>query len=240
MLKRAVKQAFRAVGIEISRYRPSAADLLERMLKRYRVEAVFDIGANTGQSGEHFRFIGYAGEMVSFEPIEHLFVQLRAKAASDPRWRCERVALGKAAGRAVMHVSGGHAGASSLLDLTENVSRNAPDQRVVRDEVVDVATLDDMLAKHYPQGERCFLKIDVQGYEKAVLEGGLRGLQRVVGLKIELSLVENYKGEVLLADMLPFLYDLGFRLVGFENGWSNARSGELYQVDAILFRTEVL
>lgn len=240
MFKRAVKQAFRAVGVEVARYRPSAADLLERMLKLYRVNAVFDIGANIGQSGEYFRFIGYAGKIVSFEPIEYLFLQLRAKAASDLQWHCENVALGKAAGRADIHVSGGHAGASSLLEMAENVILNAPDQRVVAKEAIEVVTLDDMLAKHYPEGDRCFLKIDVQGCEKAVLEGGLRSLDRVVGLKIELSLVENYKGETLLVDMLPFLYGLGFRAVSFENGWSSARTGELYQADCILFRTNAL
>jgi FkbM family methyltransferase len=240
MLKRAVKQAFRAVGLDVARYRPSAADLIERMLRLYRVDAVFDIGANTGQSGAYFRLNGYAGQIVSFEPVEHLFVQLQARAASDPQWHCEKVALGKFAGKAYINVSGGHAGASSLLESTENVTLNAPDQRAVRKEAVEVVTLDDMLAKHYPRGERCFLKIDVQGYEKAVLEGGLQSLNRVVGLKIELSLVENYKGETLLADMLPFLYGLGFRPVSFENGWSNPRTGELYQLDCILFRTDVL
>jgi hypothetical protein len=77
----------------------------------------------------------------------------------------------------------------------------------------------------------------MQGFEKNVLDGGLDRLDRVIGMKLELSLVENYEGEPLLNDMLPFLCDLGFRLVSFENGWGNANTGELYQVDCIVFKT---
>lgn len=239
MWKRAVKRALRSLGVELTRYTPSA-DVLERMLTIHGVDIVFDIGANTGQSGEYFRSIGYSRKIVSFEPVEHLFLQLQARAASDPHWRVENLALGKTAGEAKINVSGGHAGASSILELTENVSLNAPDQRVVGKERVKVTTLDAMLAKHYPQGDRCFLKIDVQGYEKRVLEGGLGGIDRVVGLKIELSLVENYRGETLLGDMLAFLYGLGFRAVSFENGWGNATTGELYQVDCTLFKPKAV
>jgi hypothetical protein len=78
----------------------------------------------------------------------------------------------------------------------------------------------------------------VQGYEKKVLEGGLRSIDRIVGLKMEMSLVKNYQGESLLLEMLPFVYSLGFRLVHFENNWSNDVSRELYQVDGVFFRTD--
>ncbi len=209
------------------------------MLTLYGVDTIFDIGAHAGQSGDHFRSLGFKGKIVSFEPIRYLFDKLEAKAHRDPLWDVENVALGLNAGKAEINVSGGHGGASSLLEMTDNVIDNAPDQKVSRKEQVEVVTLSSMLAKHYPCGDRCFLKIDVQGYEKYVLEGGLDSLDRVIGMKVELSLVENYKGELLLNDMLPFLHELGFRSVSFENGWRNTNSGELYQVDYIVFRTEV-
>jgi len=238
MLAHIVRRAFRSVGLEIGRYTASTGNVLERMMRRYGVDMVFDIGASTGQSGEYFRSIGFSQNIVSFEPVRHLFLQLQARAASDPRWLAENAALGRTMASAEMNVSGGHGGASSLLEMTDNVRLNAPDQRVIAKERVSVTTLDAMLAKHYPAGDRCFLKIDVQGYEKPVLEGGLGGIQRVVGMKMETSLVENYKGETLLVDMLPFVYGLGFRLVGLENGWGSERTGELYQVDCIFFRAD--
>lgn len=237
MIKHNIKRALKSAGLEIRRYRLSSADLLEKLLRAYAVDTILDIGANTGQSGLLFRELGFAGKIVSFEPVGHLFARLENTAEADASWHVERCALGRAAGVAEIHVSGGHAGASSILEMTDNVRIHAPDQRVIGKETVPVTTLEDALGRHYPAGRRCFLKLDVQGYEKSVLDGGLDALSRVVGMKIEMSLVENYKGETLLFEMLPFLNRLGFRPVSFENGWANPESHELYQVDCILFRT---
>jgi response regulator RpfG family c-di-GMP phosphodiesterase len=71
-----------------------------------------------------------------------------------------------------------------------------------------------------------------------VIEGIGSELHRVIGLKVEMSLVENYRGEVLMVDMLSRLKNMGFHLVEFENGWSNEKTGEMYQVDGVLFRTD--
>lgn len=225
---------FRSVGVDVRR-RTRAVDV-EGVLRDRRIELVLDVGANTGQSGRSFRRMGYSGKIVSFEPVADLFRQLRARAARDPSWEVEHYALGEAEGQRVIHISGGHAGASSILEMTDNVRFNAADQRVVRDEEVTVTTLANVMKRHYPDGERCFLKVDVQGYEKSVLLGGLDVLGRVSAMKIEMSLVQNYHGEALLGEMLHFIYGLGFRAAAFEAGWSNARTGELYQVDCLFLR----
>ena len=180
--------------------------------------------------------MGFRGKIVSFEPVAHLYAQLSARAQRDPLWHAEALALGPAEGHRIIYVSGGHSGASSLLEMTDNVASNAPDQRVVHPEEVRTTTLDKMLYMHTRPESRCFLKVDVQGSEKGVLEGGLELLDRVIGMKIEMSLVENYTGETLLGEMLPFLYELGFKAAGFEDGWRNPDTGELYQVDCLLFR----
>lgn len=237
MLKRAIKKTLRSAGWDIQRYRPSSAAVLERLIRDYAVDTIFDVGANIGQSAESFRLMGYTKKIISFEPVSHLSAQLERKAAADPLWEVERLALSPVPGPVEIHVSGGHAGASSVLEMTDNVKTHAPDQQVVGKERAETATLSAMLEKHYPRGDRCFLKLDVQGYEKNVLDSGLDALHRVIGIKIEMSLVENYVGEMLMFEMLPFLYHLGFKPVSIENGWANPQTGELYQIDCILFRT---
>ena len=57
-------------------------------------------------------------------------------------------------------------------------------------------------------------------------------------MRIELALVRSYEGAPLMADMLPYLAGLGFRLCGIEEAWSNRATQEVYEVDAVLFRTE--
>src|SRR5688500_11538030 len=79
-------------GLEIHRRTPSAPS--RRFLEQYGVDTIFDVGANIGQSALHYRAIGFEHKIVSFEPVAHLFAQLRAQAAHDPLWEVENVALG--------------------------------------------------------------------------------------------------------------------------------------------------
>jgi hypothetical protein len=70
-----------------------------------------------------------------------------------------------------------------------------------------------------------------------VLAGARNSLDRIVGMRIEMSIVKSYEGEPLMCEMLPFLGELGFRLCSVENAWSNEKTQELYQIDGVLFRT---
>ncbi len=225
-------------GLEVRRKQVREKTKLETLLAQYRVDMVFDIGANVGQYGPWFRWIGFDKTIVSFEPISHLFQQLSHNAKSDSKWLVEKLAVGEKEGVCMINVTGGHGGASSLLPMMEHVVKNAPDQAVIRQEEIAMTTVERMMKKYYPEGDRLFLKIDAQGYEKKVIEGIGSELQRVIGLKLEMSLAENYYGELLLLDMLPLLENMGFRLVEFENGWSNENTGEMYQVDGVFFRTD--
>lgn len=234
-LRSPIRNALRLVGLDVHRYNPQPRPCL---LDLYGVETIFDIGANVGMSAEAFRASGFRHTIVSFEPIRALYVELERRARSDPLWHTEQLALGSQSGYADIHVTGGHALASSLLEMTDNFVVHWSDHRVVRSERVQVSTIDEVINKHYPGGDRLFLKIDVQGYERRVLDGARTSLPRIVGMKLELSLVENYRGESLLMDMLPLIYSLGFRAVAIEKAWANESTRELVQVDVTCFRTE--
>ncbi len=82
------------------------------------------------------------------------------------------------------------------------------------------------------------MKIDAQGYERKILESANRELDRVVGMRIEVSLVQSYQSEPLICDMLPFLYGLGFKLCGVEEAWSNRNTQEVFQIDAMMMRAD--
>jgi FkbM family methyltransferase len=239
-LKKAIQALLGNFGLEVRRKQVREKTKLEILLAQYQVDMVFDIGANIGQCAPWFRWIGFDKTIVSFEPISHLFQQLSEQAKSDPQWLVEQVALGEKDGVGVINVSGGHGGASSILAMTDHVVKHAPDQAVIRQEQIAMTTVEAMMKKYYPEGDRLFLKIDAQGYEKKVIEGIGSELPRVIGLKLEMSLVENYRGELLMTDMLPYLKTMGFQLVEFENGWSNENTGEMYQVDGVFFRTDRL
>jgi len=58
----------RRAGIEIARYRPLAARRME-LLRANRIGTVIDVGANTGGYGSELRAFGYAGQIISLEPL---------------------------------------------------------------------------------------------------------------------------------------------------------------------------
>ncbi len=239
-LKQTVQRAFHIFGLDLKWYVAQPPHALSTLLKLYQVDVIFDIGANVGMSGQYLRNIGFGGKIISFEPIADLFGQLHQKAANDPLWFCENIALGASEGQQEIHVSGGGGGASSFLIMTGEMDERAPELGIVRREVVTVSTLESVMNKYYPRGDRLFLKLDAQGYERQILEGGRDALARVVGMRIEMSIVRTYEKEPLIYEMMPYLYDLGFELCGIEEAWSNPSTQEVYQVDAMLFRTRGL
>ena len=239
-LKRALKRGGQLMGLDVRWYVQRPEHELSTLLDLYKVDIVFDIGANIGNSGEYLRSIGFKKRIVSFEPVSELYRRLEQKAWKDPLWSCEHAAIGDVVGESEINVSGGGGSASSFLEMTDNIETNAPSLLYVGKEKVEMKTIDSVIDRYYPEGNRIFLKLDVQGYEKKVLEGARNSLHRVVGMKIEMSLVENYEDEPLIQDMLSYLYALGFRLSGIEAAWSNQSTQEIYQVDALMFRPDRL
>lgn len=233
-----IRRGFNLIGLDVRRHLPRPPHRLHTLLELYGVETVFDLGANAGVSGQYFRNVGFRGKIVSCEPVSRYYKELESKAAGDSAWLCENVAVGEREGELEINVTGGGGGASSFLQITPAVTERQPEFAVISKERVKVTTLDALARKHYPSGDRLFLKLDVQGYERNVLEGGPETLARVVGLRVELSVLKCYEGEPLMCDMLPFLDGLGFKLCGIETAWSDERTQEVFQLDGIFCRPE--
>src|SRR5579863_5225118 len=165
-VKRTIWSGMRQVGFDVRRAGPGRFPDLADFLAARQVDLVLDVGANIGQFGKALRSRGYRGEMISFEPVNAVYRQLKATADRDGNWQTHNMALGAAAGRAALNVSRSTV-FSSILDQSPDTSRMEPDSAVIRQEEVTVARLDDLVE---PSGDRIvFLKIDTQGYERLVL-----------------------------------------------------------------------
>ena len=96
--------------------------------------------------------------------------------------------------------------------------------------------MDDALANvHVPPAS--LLKIDVQGFEMAVLEGCKERLREFSYLYIECSFVELYKGQALANEVIDYLSDHHYLLQGVYNT-SYDRNGKAIQADFLFGRTE--
>lgn len=225
----ALKDALRLVGYDIVRYP------LLRHLREHHVAVVFDVGANAGQYGRALRRLGYRGRLVSFEPHGDAFAQLQAAAAGDPGWTAVNAALGERAGEATLHRSG-LSPSSSLLPMLARHEEAVPETRYVSTETVAVHRLDDVFDDHVRPGEAVFLKIDTQGYERAVLDGATEALPRIAGIQLELSVVPLYEGSALLPELVDRLLRAGFGLMAVDPGFRDPVTQELLQVDGLFFR----
>ena len=207
-----------------------------RLLTTYGINAVLDIGANTGQYAQQLRELGYRGRILSFEPLSSAFAELsRTHARMPDNWEITQLALGDRAGRAVLNVAA-NSYSSSILRMLPTHRISAPDSTFIGHEDVAIDTLDSIIESRVNSSEKLFVKSDTQGYEAKVLAGASRHLNRILGIQVEMSLVPLYEGERLLAEMIRYLAERGFTLMSLEPGFVSPTTGQLLQTDGVFFR----
>ncbi|WP_248341927.1 FkbM family methyltransferase [Anaeromyxobacter paludicola] len=234
-----LRRAVRRTGLDVVRFHRRSHPLARRMqlLADRRIDLVLDVGANAGQYGQELRLYGYRGRLVSYEPLSAPYRKLARAAAGDPGWETAQLALGDAPGQATLHVAGNSA-SSSLLDMLPLHLESAPEAAYVGTEEVRVSTLSEELPRRRRPGERVYLKLDAQGFERRILAGAGAALQELAGVQLEASLTPLYAGEALFPELLALLDRAGFEPWSIEPGHSHPASGRLLQVDAIFFRRE--
>jgi FkbM family methyltransferase len=175
-------------------------------LEDRKIDVVLDIGANVGQFGRSLRNKGYRGKIVSFEPLGSEFEILAAEAKADRNWEAHNFALGSASGSATINVSANSV-FSSILNVNSVATEFDSGAAVKRTETIKMRTLDEI----FPTlaGE-VLLKIDTQGYEKQVLEGGRQMLPKVKGILLELPIIRIYKGTWQFHEAAEFMASIGF------------------------------
>jgi FkbM family methyltransferase len=206
-------------------------------LHQHGVDTVIDIGANTGQFGHLLRRSGFTGRIHSVEPLQSAFTELQAGTARDPRWTVERAAVSDEPGTVTMNVSGNSV-SSSVLPMLERHTSAAPQAQYVATEDVPATTVDDIVTRAHLRPESTLLKVDVQGYEKAVLDGAAKTLGSFAAVRTEMSLVALYDGQPLLAEIVEYLGGHGFDLWSVEPGFVEPGTRRLLQLDGVFFRRE--
>ena len=237
-----LRLGLRRVGIELARY-PETDPMFRvvRLLAHFRIDCVVDVGANSGGFASTIRSLGYSGRIVSLEPLSGPFEVLAARAAKDPAWEALRVAAGDEDCEVEINIAGNAAASSSVLPMLEAHASAAPESRYVGTEVVRQRRLDGLLPEFgIGSAHPAFLKLDVQGYEGAVLDGAVELFDAgaITGLQMELSLVPLYSGAITYREGLDWAEQLGMSLMGLLPGFSDPRSGRLLQADAVFFVTQ--
>ena len=206
------------------------------LLTAHGITLVLDVGANTGQYATALRRNGYAGRIVSFEPLASAHAALSAAAADDPDWTvAPRTAVGAAAGTVDINVSP-ESDMSSLLAMTATAERHLASARPIATETVALTTLAAELPRHAGADDTIFVKSDTQGYEAAVLDGLGESVRQIAGLQLELSLVPVYEGQPDHLVLQNRLAALGYTPHLVVPGYWSRHYGRMLEYDVVCFR----
>jgi FkbM family methyltransferase len=203
-MKRWINNNLRRFGFEI-RKADVERDLMDFVTNR-AVNVVWDVGANVGQFGDILRRKGYKGKIVSFEPIRAVYQTLTAKVAADGNWETRNFALGAKAEHTIINVAASSV-FSSILPSTGASVRFDNKTVVSHTEEIEVKKLDDI---GLDTSGNILLKIDTQGFEKQVLEGGQHMSPRVKGVLLELPIVHLYEGNWQFHEAVEHMSQAGF------------------------------
>jgi FkbM family methyltransferase len=210
---------------------------LQRLFDLQDIDCVFDIGANAGQYGQMLRkYIGYRGQIISFEPNPEVFEKLQETAWRDMKWHVEPIALG-----AAEEIRNFKAYDISLLGSFNDFSESNHAPRNIAHKIIPtkIQTLDKYLetAREKFGFRRPFLKLDTQGFDLEVLKGAAKSLTEFLAVQSEVAFQNIYSNSPTFATMAEYLKRHDFtlsRLVPMQD----ANFPELVEMDAVFIRND--
>ncbi|PYO47915.1 MAG: hypothetical protein DMD72_08870 [Gemmatimonadetes bacterium] len=217
-------------------------DHIVRVLSTLRINCVLDVGSYRGDFAKWLRRIGYAGLIISFEPVAANFDILEEARADDTEWHTHRLALGATTGSAEIRVFSGETFHSFLAPSDYGRARFPDKLQVVRRELVPVERLENILDEltaglDHP---RILLKVDTQGYDLEVIRGLGGKVGAISALQIEMSVKPIYDQVTnSYVDALAYLQQLGFQMSGmFPVSYSDNDNLRVVEFDCVMCRAD--
>ena len=234
-----LKRFAKFFGVEIKKYSkfddPKA--FFEEILKRKRINIVYDVGANVGLFSIFLREIKYLDKIICFEPVLEAYKKLQENLKNHNTIISPRAAIGDMNDKININVSG-HTGCSSILPMLQSHESICPGSEYQSIEEVKIITLDEIYSEYLDNDSRLLLKIDTQGYEYNILKGASKTLEKCQIIIIELSIIPLYKDQKLWKDMIDLLEDYGFDLWHLETVTKDPKNHKLLQLDGIFLRKD--
>jgi FkbM family methyltransferase len=234
-LKAQAHAVARTLGLEVHRLDLAHPARRQAAMRRRGINVVLDVGANVGQYAADLRRDGYRGRLVSVEPIPGVFEQLRRANEHDPSWSGHQLAISDQAGIVRLQVSTDTV-CSSVLATTETLTDHIPTAAACEQVEVQSLTLDQLWSASKGDEDRLMVKLDVQGYENQVLDGGASTLDSLSLIEIEMGLVPLYSGGSTIHTLLPRLQAAGLALISIDCGYVDAATGQVLDIDVLAGR----
>lgn len=210
-MKSYLKKLINGFGYEI--YKANCLPLgidFERDIKKisqsFRVDNIFDVGANIGQTAIRFSKFFPDAKVFSFEPIHTTFRELQQNTAHLTKVSCWNYAFGSQEGEFTVHLQS-NSQLNSLLSEVNTYSSQS--------ELVKVKTIDQFCSENSID-EIDILKTDTEGFDLEVIKGANKLLSenKVKIILSEVGFIKADKRHTLFSDINDYLVEKGFRFCG--------------------------
>ena len=237
-----IKKIFYKFGHDVKK---TNQELINNLLKNKITEnpVILDVGGNKGQSIKIFKQIFKNPIIHSFEPIKSEFDIMYQEFKDDVNVYLNNYALGEVSGEKKFNITT-QTGASSFNQINNNTewlkeraieySKHIDD--FTTSEKVKIFTLDEYCLNN-KINHVDLLKIDTQGYENKVLQGGINNLKqnKVKAVLTEIIFDNVYDKYFAFSEIEKFLIPNNFRMVGIQLGNNNLFSSLNFFADVYYF-----
>ncbi len=196
-----------------------------QMLKfehNYKPEVVLDVGVAYGTPELYDTFA--KSHFILFEPLEEFLPHIKKSTKNLEKMDLELCALGSKEDICTINVHDDLVGSSLCSESNKDADGKPRDIRV--------KTLDSFMQKYNLTNKSILLKIDVQGFEKEVLQGSKALLKNVDVLILELSFFEFFDSKMQFYDMVKYLDKLGYVIYDMFDFLNRPLDGALAQINA--------
>jgi FkbM family methyltransferase len=171
-------------------------------------KTVFDVGAHIGEWASHALHINPNIKIHCFEPHKESFIRLKEKGFGE-NVTCNQCGLGVKNGQEVLYVPEGMSEGNSLY-LRQGLEEIIGSEIRYTTEQVEIRTLDSY-CKENDIRKIDFLKIDVEGNEFAVIEGGKDSFEREAVRVTQFEYGGAYiDSRILLKDFYDFFVEMNY------------------------------
>jgi FkbM family methyltransferase len=237
MMRMAKKIEYSQLNLDVFQHIDSLTTI-ENLLEFHTPINICDIGANAGDWTHVLHQLNpHLTHVVLFEPQTKYQKTLQSLSMPGVTKKIYQCALGDR--EDILNIKGGSASAS-LLDATDTQSLYFPDSVKNETERVEIKVLDRIYERdNLPIPD--LIKLDVQGFELNVLKGAISILSQCKYLVIELSFQEFYQEQPSLWEILKFLQELDYTIVGKGFEWRSLKNpAQILQMDAIFMNAKLI
>lgn len=235
------KKIAKIFGYDLVRTRKNHSTLdahLHCLFRLLKINLVLDIGANYGQYASGLRKMGYAGRILSFEPVKSSYERLQKNCENDHEWHAYNLALGSLDCTKPINVTRDSSMASFFIP--NDYSKQCYNNKVSVDhaEYVDTRRLDSLFPDivRGVTEPRIFMKMDTQGYDLDVVNGADVSMSSVIALQSELSMVPIYDDMPAYIEVLTQYRKAGFEITGLYPISRDRNDMRVIEFDCVMVR----